>query len=397
MEKYISLAGFCISLIGTLVGLWCWYRKKLSSISFFRRYIKYRFFYPDSLVKEILSNNINKNLPDSEFIDYSLAIRNNYYEKDVMTLSINREGEIQQVQLPYKEIINYIQAGATPQIEVVTKDLEQFQLSQKLVEATEGVLADFISTKKNPYDSPTLRIKSLVKQEKGFKCELQKASYYDQVRTNLTLDVPIVAEGSEDSMRVRDLSHNQCLKPFEESIMANTIGVSGIWYTQRSSIGRHDRIHFFLKPRKKGVGVFSSMLGTTSGVVVPPSKPIASLEEYLIQEMRREFYEETGFKRYMADHNISEEEVQIIPLAFTRELLRGGKPQFFFIIKTPPISNRKWHKYFSKSFNGKEEFYDTPLSNTPIYKLSPETQTNLLYAYAYLQRNHGLGYIDLND
>ena len=85
----------------------------------------------------------------------------------------------------------------------------------------------------------------------------------------------------------------------------------------------------------------------------------------------------------------------MIPLAFTRELARGGKPQFFFAINTPYVDEKHVAECFEMSFNGKEEFYNDLRSRFVMYKLSPETLTNLLLTYKYLQRKQKLDYIDL--
>ena len=94
---------------------------------------------------------------------------------------------------------------------------------------------------------------------------------------------------------------------------------------------------------------------------------------------------------------MSESVVEVVPLMFVRELIRGGKPQFFFLIVTPEISESQLMPFFKKSYNGTEEFRSAIDSRMFNYSLSPETQTNLIYALRYIQRNHHLDFIDLND
>lgn len=142
------------------------------------------------------------------------------------------------------------------------------------------------------------------------------------------------------------------------------------------------------------------MLGTVSGVVEPPANDefaYDTLEEYAKKEITREFYEETGYNEYMVSKSLPENKIKVVPLAFTRELIRGGKPQFFFLIITPEISDTELSIYFKKSFNGAEEFRNNIDSRIINYRMSPETQTNFLYALAYIQRFEKLEYIDLND
>lgn len=105
--------------------------------------------------------------------------------------------------------------------------------------------------------------------------------------------------------------------------------------------------------------------------------------------MKREFFEETGYDRYAAHKGLSlsdERILKVIPLAFTRELARGGTPQFFFLILTPYITDKEFVKYFRQSVDGRNEFRDNTLSNLRNHPLSPETLANLLYAYKYIRK-----------
>lgn len=152
-------------------------------------------------------------------------------------------------------------------------------------------------------------------------------------------------------------------------------------------------------PRRKTTGVFTDMLGIISGVVEPPADGVfleKTLEEYVEKEIRREFYQETGYAKYMERRGLDETCVSIFPLAFARELTRGGKPQFFFAINTPYIDEKEMADFFELSFNGQEEFYNDFRSRFVMYRLSPETLSNLLFAYSYIQRKQKLGYIDLS-
>ena len=53
-------------------------------------------------------------------------------------------------------------------------------------------------------------------------------------------------------------------------------------------------------------------------------------------------------------------------------------------------------EYFKISYNGKEEFYSDMRSRFMMYGLSPETMTNLILAYKYIQRNQRLDYVDFS-
>ena len=263
---------------------------------------------------------------------------------------------------------------------------------------TEPILQEFLKAKKNTTNDGALRLKSLVKKtDLEYECELQLATYFDQIRTNLTLDMPL---NIGRTMRIEDLSANKQLKKFADSILANTIGVSAIWVMPYKGKDKNNRFKVFLKPRKESTGVFYNMLGTISGVVEAPGMCVMkcdTLEEYVTSQIRKEFYQESGYDQYMEDHVRDESEVEIIPLVMVRELMRGGKPQFFYLIKTPEVSEWVISKYFKNSFNGAEEFENSIITRFKDYDLSPETQVNILYAYSYIQRRQNIDFIDISD
>lgn len=397
--EIIAIAGGIISIAGVIPVVTRhiirqWHRKG----RYMSEYAKHSFFYPLSFAKKILRKNIELAYGESEFINYASALVKNYYSDDVTKIKLMIGKIITELDLPYKEIINYI---THPEASTAIKDRcidSRFELGKKYLELTQANFDDFVRAKPKTTDGPALRLQSL-RQVEGdkYECVLQSAGYFDQVRTNLSLDYPI---DLGRSMRTEDLTNNKQLKPLHESILANTIGVSAIWVTPRKHRGKKLQYQVFLRPRSRQTGVFYDMLGTVSGVVEPPANDefaYDTLEEYAKKEITREFYEETGYNEYMVSKSLPENKIKVVPLAFTRELIRGGKPQFFFLIITPEISDTELSIYFKKSFNGAEEFRNNIDSRIINYRMSPETQTNFLYALAYIQRFEKLEYIDLND
>lgn len=399
MEKIISLVITTGTLIGMLYAFWSWYHKHNKYIRRYSKYSKIKFFYSSSFIKEFISTGESLLPHDSDYVDYSLALRNGYYAKCTKKINVKTEEKILEIELPYMEIINYINSPESI-IRIKKSQLgDQFALSTELIEQTENNLQLFLQNKPNTYNGEILRFMNFNKVDNDkYECELQPAKYFDQVRTNLMLDMPLHGE-DEETIRIKDLQNTGVLKTLSESIMVNSIGVSAIWYTPTKNKNIKDRFQFFLKPRKSRTGIFYDTLGSVSGVVEPPTSgqfDVDCLEEYLKKEILREFYEETNFNEYMKEMNIEDKDIQIIPLAFLRELTRGGKPQFMFAIKTPYIDDNSMEVYFKKSINGLVEFENSFYSRIKQYKLSPETYVNLLYTLNYIQRNQFLEYIDLN-
>lgn len=365
---------------------------------------KYAFkhiFYHQSLVQSMLRAELEAKICNSKFLDYSLVIRNRYYEADFMKPKVRVNGIVKSVTMPYKEIINYV-IRPNSRISINDKNLhDDFRLPQETLAATQRAFDCFKSKRMLVSDDTSLRIKSLKRSSADcWNCYLQRAKYSDQVRTNLTLDFPMDSV-REETMRTMDLDDGNTLRPFDTSILANTIGVSAIWIMRKTpNLNRRGKNLYFMMPRRNNTGVYNGMLGTISGVVLAPetnSFDVDFLEDYLEGEVRREFYEESGINNLIDSGDIISENIHIIPLAFVRDLTRGGKPQFFFLILTDYLPPAKITKAFKSSFNGMMEFDDSFFTRIPRYQISPETKLNLLYGLSYVQAPKKLPFIDLDS
>jgi len=349
----------------------------------------------------MLRAEIESKVCNSEFLDYSLVIRNRYYEADFMSPKVRINGIVKSVTLPYKEIINYV-IKPNSRISINAKNLhDDFRSSQEMLAATQRAFDRFKSKRMLISDDTSVRIKLLkYNGNNRWNCDLQRAKYSDQVRTNLTLDFPMDSV-IEETMRTLDLDDGNTLRPFDTSILANTIGVSAIWIMRKTSnLNRRGKNLYFMMPRRNNTGVYNGMLGTISGVVLAPESNVFNvdfLEDYLESEIRREFYEESGINNLIDSRDIISDNIRIIPLAFVRDLTRGGKPQFFFLILTDYVPSSKITKAFKSSFNGMMEFDDSFFTRIPRYQISPETKLNLLYALSYVQSPKKLPFIDLDS
>gem|GEM_PF-3830632 len=115
---------------------------------------------------------------------------------------------------------------------------------------------------------------------------------------------------------------------------------------------------------------------------------MSDLVQYATHQMEREFIAETGVDEKEIDWG----QIKFKPLAFSRELIRGGKPQFFFLIEIPELDNDKFHRIFKKSREGLIEFVDKLITKEAALDsaLSPEFAMNLIYAFQYIQHNNSL-------
>lgn len=377
--------------------------KLFPRLKYFKDYYLKSYFYPVSIVKDIIHYQKDNRIGDSLFLNYKTAPEDINYSninRHVFRLKVDKNFE--SINTYYQEVLNYIN---NPDVNITIRSCDDTVhiLRDDVLELTNKNLDTFLSQKPNTFNgNMLLRVKDLVASDAGFMCDLQRTEYFNEVRTNLTVDFPYEYN---KTIRLYDMGPNRSLRPFSDSILTNTVGVSAIWFTRcEPSKHKNDYVHFFLKPRDKNIAVYNGMLGTVSGGVKFPencSELIGtSLEDYVAKVLLGIFYKKTQYDKYMAEKQISESDIKIIPLAFTRELLRGGLPQFFFAIETPPVSDSEIKRYITKNaLYRRMSFRESFINNVLPCIFSPETMVNLLYTIQYLDKQvdeHDDGVVNLN-
>lgn len=180
---------------------------------------------------------------------------------------------------------------------------------------------------------PCPRVRSFSRTESGeLHLELQQARYFDQVGTNLTLDYPfeqaIVVKGGFECRTVRewDLSNGggpMLLPPFDSSRLANTIGVA-VGVTAKNRFGERQIIR---RLRSSDVAVYANQWHVPLSFALAWPEGFApgetmTLRDLIGQDFGHELAEELpGFEPTDFE--------SVKPLAFCRDMIRGGKPQFF--------------------------------------------------------------------
>lgn len=329
-----------------------------------------KYFVKSSMVKHFLGELDFKSLPKTNFIIYSKW--NDYYTGQRKEFDCIQNGQRKKVVVPYFEVIDFISHPTTTIS--IDENISTYEPKKEIKILTDKALEKYLAEKPKTTDGPIVRLASLEQiSECNFHCTLQKSSYYEQIRTNLTLDFN---NKGTTSLRVKDLADGNQLRSFDQSMMVNSIGVSSVVYFSKGT-----RSYFFMKLRQQSTGIFETMFGTTSGVLELSEETPKDLIKLASDEMLREFCEETGVPKDEALENVI-----ITPLALTRELIRGGKPQFFFLIEIPDEVEEKFKAYFKSSQDGLNEFDDNPFEKAKGYitnHLSPEFAVNLYYAYRY--------------
>ena len=343
-----------------------------------------------------------------------------WYSDDMHEMNIiDNNGEKRSIRIPYLEIVNFIKNPNTKITINCSEDDpllldKKFSLSEDLQTATQRCLDEVIKNNPKTTDDFHPRLAAMKRiGENEYECMLEETNYFTQIRSNLSMDYRFNIDGRCSTMRTmererheeekkvwesigmsEDALHPKCLTSLENSMLANVIGVSAIW-----CMGDLSNPKYYLMPRNKKVGVYKRKLGMPSGDIESPQKQghrfgSDSLIDYLKWEMAREFAEETGIcdkNRNIDDYSINvdknkikyETDLEIIPLALTREMLRGGKPQMFFLIKTEEIDKSVLKKCFLASL-GVAEFSNALVTTAT---LSAEAACNYLYAQEYIHRN----------
>lgn len=162
----------------------------------------------------------------------------------------------------------------------------------------------------------SLRIDSI---EPNGRIACRKARYFDQIATNLTMDwaTGLLTDGWHTIRSGLERPENGRLRQLMDSTLANTLGVAVMFYERDLSPILRVRSESLASIQKRGLHC------TASGVHEVEESQRPGLFDFSIlrQGMLKEIKEEIG---------LDEHEYCLFPVAFARELPRGGKPQLFF-------------------------------------------------------------------
>jgi hypothetical protein len=229
------------------------------------------------------------------------------------------------------------------------------------------------------------------------RIEIRFAQYHDQLRTHFLLDLPftsipvetalssvIDAENLREYDAGSDVLSGECrLASFPSSVLPNTIGIATLLMTA-------DR--FLILPRRHTkMMAFGGMLGCSASGALEWSPRFDSrgrgdgIGTYLIEDVTREIDEELG---------LPSSRLKTVPLAFCRELYRGGKPQYFYATfydgelgqAVESIWNSKAYREYACIYavnlvgNGLSQIASALLQwNSNDIQLSEELKVNLYY------------------
>lgn len=249
------------------------------------------------------------------------GLRHGLVYTDIQLLHRGGEG------FPSGTEVRDIRIEALPEAFALSRDLEAHRKAAEELMAALGKLRPDPASPTGLQNDRTPRICSWGPDG---RVRVQRSEYRDQVGTSLVMDWASGLLGDPGpGRRTRTLRNfverpvGGRLTPFHESRLANGLGVAAL---VQASDG------FLVSVRGFGPAVMTGAFHcSASGVAewyFEPGETDATFERFE-RAMRFEIHEELGL-----EHNQHEQEYELIPLAFARELPRGGHPQLFFLAKT---------------------------------------------------------------
>ena len=181
-------------------------------------------------------------------------------------------------------------------------------------------------------DQAAVRLAAATVYPDRVEFEIQDATYYDQVGSNLSVDAVLPATpgiNSGECKTARDWDKVQAgsgvqLPSLQASRLSNTIGVAiGI-----RAVSEDGRPGIVVRKRGSHVAVYANMWHLPLSFALsytPPLPPSGALENIINFDYAHELEQETGLE--------PDEVTPIRALALCRDLCRAGKPQFFLEIE----------------------------------------------------------------
>ncbi|MBE3125311.1 MAG: hypothetical protein IMZ57_06595 [Acidobacteria bacterium] len=265
------------------------------------------------------------------YLNYSVAHAVEYYGEDCLRWVKHHLMQSLDLPVPY-ELIHDYRTDAVPSRWGTVAFSGTYELPPVLLEHRQRMVARMLREKRiSDRNSPCPRVADLDNRDGSLTFSLQKSRYYDQVGTNLTLDYPIpdgLPHGGGSARTVREWDLRQCgitvPRPpsFQASRLANTIGVA----VALSATDERGQVHYLKRWRTPRAPVYPATWHLPVSFALRWEDSIESRAGYDISDVIKfDLPDEVR-----AEASVSHDDFgPLIPLAFCRDLPRGGKPQFF--------------------------------------------------------------------
>ncbi|MBP6230441.1 MAG: hypothetical protein KA397_02140 [Paludibacteraceae bacterium] len=268
---------------------------------------------------------------DKPFLHYDSSWLSSFYKTSSNKENMLRSNDKISV-APYEVLFDY-RKHCLPDWGIC-RYVGEYQLPNELIPIKERTLA-FFHNNGLLYkgDNTCPRLKNCIVENGKLILYIEKASYYDQVATNLSLDYPLNGQESAllgaNTLREWDMVQSDTpkdnLPTLESSKLANTIGVAlGVIVKNKQG----EKI-FLTRQRTSTVAVAANkhVLPFSFSLNFEPSDFTIGQEKSFFELIKPDFINEQAEELGIESDLFNFENVK--PLALCRELCRGGKPQLF--------------------------------------------------------------------
>lgn len=211
---------------------------------------------------------------------------------------------------------------------------ETFELSNFLDAYTTPIL-NLLSKDKKKFDGLVTRIHSVQKS----KITFQKANYFDGVATNFAMDY--LPKGRVESLRQIVHGEKQKLNSFSKSLLVNHCGIVCMIETIDGQLIIQNRSSSVMNRARTNS---ASITGVVNWLDFQDSDSNDYLN-LIVKSVKREAIEE-----------LRVEPLNIVFLGLFRELIRGGKPEFYFYAKIDKSFTEVLKSIKTMNVEGKKEF-----------------------------------------
>lgn len=175
-------------------------------------------FARDTLLGAMLWEYDPSRLGSTSFINYAAWV--NYYPEEATTTEFLAGDARRSVRMPYNVLVD-LTTERRPRMPV-HQPLGTYTMPEAMTRLTQPNLDAYLAEKKWSFNGSIVRLERFAKSENGdCAAAISLARYWDQCRTNLSIDRSVSSEGDRRPLRERDLGPGASLRPFHESILVN--------------------------------------------------------------------------------------------------------------------------------------------------------------------------------
>ncbi len=242
----------------------------------------------------------------------------------------------------------------------------------------------------------TVRVKDVSRKNDVMDLTIQPAQYFQQVASNFILDKKMphgffpTNSAEIDTIRKWDMAQagvQDRFPSYSKSILANTIGVAVAVYTLNDN---HQKVYLTRKRTNKTVMTFKDTEHLIFSFALKIHEGANLSSKGTIKDLIRPSFE----KEQMSELGFLDKSFERVrPLAFCREMQRGGKPQFFLEMELKESYDELKKKIAEKDEKGNTDFVPEYLPDTlngdlsfNKFDLSPNTELKKVISFIKSKR-----------